>query len=98
MYVCHTYHALGKSWHHFSDTRVSLGAVVLVTVPYRGMGIMALDDGSVRRVLYESVAPIQQRYPWEKNSPTKPTSDEVWLPNHFFLGWQGLGCSFPGYF
>jgi len=29
--------------------------------PEMGMGIMALDDGSVRRVLYESVAPIQQR-------------------------------------
>ena len=26
-------------------------------------------------------------------------ADKVWLPNHSsFWGWQGLGCSFPGYF
>jgi len=65
------------------------------------MGIMALDDGSVRRVLYESVAPIQQRHPWERKFTNKTNwiRTKVWLPNHsFFWGWQGLGCSFPGYF
>ena len=60
---------------------------------------MALDDGSVRRVLYESVAPIQQRHLWEKKFTHKTNFGRSLASKpFFFLGWQGLGCSFPGYF
>ena len=55
---------------YISDTHLYMRVYVyiyiyipkVVMVLHWGMGIMALDDGSVRRVLYESVAPIQQRH------------------------------------
>lgn len=37
-YVCHTYHALGKSWHSFSDTRVVFGGSAISRNGYHGTG------------------------------------------------------------